>query len=155
MGTIKGFKQLCQHGFWRRCQRRVCGQVPGLEAGPQELVHHLQALGRSVGDRCGEDWRPGSDYGQFVENLPKDDCRYAVYDFEYDQPDCGGKRSKILFVLWSPDTAKIKSKMLYTSSKDGLRKKLVGIGTEIQATDSSEIDFETVLDKVTRGGTTA
>merc|ERR1719378_870829 len=96
-----------------------------------------------------------SDYGQFVENLPKDDCRYAVYDFEYDQPDGGGKRSKILFVLWSPDTAKIKSKMLYTSSKDGLRKKLVGIGTEIQATDSSEIDFETVLDKVTRGGTTA
>ena len=55
----------------------------------------------------------------------------------------------------APDTAKIKSKMVYTSSKGDLRKKLVGIGTEIQATDHSEIDFNTVLDKVTRGGTTA
>jgi cofilin len=58
-------------------------------------------------------------------------------------------------VLWSPDTAKIKSKMLYTSSLADLRKKLVGIGTEVQATDSSEIDYEEVLNKVTRGGTTA
>ena len=55
----------------------------------------------------------------------------------------------------APDTAKVKSKMIYASSKGDLRKKLVGIGTEIQATDSSEIDFATVLDKVTRGGTTA
>eukprot|EP01108_Squamamoeba_japonica_P004034 TRINITY_DN321_c0_g1_i1.p2 TRINITY_DN321_c0_g1~~TRINITY_DN321_c0_g1_i1.p2 ORF type:complete len:144 (-),score=63.82 TRINITY_DN321_c0_g1_i1:79-510(-) len=98
---------------------------------------------------------PGADYASFVAALPKDDCRYAVYDFEYEQADGGGKRTKILFVLWSPDTAKIKSKMLYTSSKADLRKKLVGIGTEVQATDASEVDFETVLDKVTRGGTTA
>lgn len=38
--------------------------------------------------------------------------------------------------------------MLYASSKDALRKKLVGVGTEIQATDSSEISHETVLEKV-------
>jgi cofilin len=96
----------------------------------------------------------GEAYEKFVAALPKDDCRYAVYDFEYEHED-GGKRSKILFVLWSPDTAKIKSKMLYTSSKDALRKKLVGIGTEIQATDAGEIDRQTVLEKVTRGGTTS
>lgn len=97
---------------------------------------------------------PGEAYEKFVAALPKDDCRYAVYDFEYEHED-GGKRSKILFVLWSPDTAKIKSKMLYTSSKDAIRKKLVGIGTEIQATDAGEIDRQTVLEKVTRGGTTS
>jgi hypothetical protein len=38
----------------------------------------------------------------------------------------------------APDTSKIKQKMLYASSKDALRKKLVGIGSEIQGTDFSE-----------------
>jgi cofilin len=37
--------------------------------------------------------------------------------------------------------------MLYTSSKADMKKKLVGIGTEIQATDMSEIDYQTVLEK--------
>jgi cofilin len=50
----------------------------------------------------------------------------------------------------SPDTSKIKPKMLYASSKDALRKKLDGIYTEIQCTDLSEVSYETVLDKVTR-----
>lgn len=50
----------------------------------------------------------------------------------------------------APDSARIKSKMLYASTKDALKKKLVGIGTEIQATDLSEIDYQTVFDKVVR-----
>ena len=50
----------------------------------------------------------------------------------------------------SPDTAKIKAKMLYASSKDALRKKLVGVATEIQATDLSEVAYDTVLDKVSK-----
>ncbi len=50
----------------------------------------------------------------------------------------------------SPDTSKVKQKMLYASSKDALRKKLDGIFTEIQCTDYSEVSHETVLDKITR-----
>lgn len=38
--------------------------------------------------------------------------------------------------------------MLYASSKDAIRKKLVGIQTEVQATDASEVSFEAVLEKV-------
>merc|ERR1711974_509190 len=86
-------------------------------------------------------------YDSFVSQLPQDDCRYAVYDFEFETPD-GGKRNKILFISWSPDSSKIKSKMLYAASKDAFRKKLVGIGNEVQATDMSEIDYQTVLEKV-------
>lgn len=52
--------------------------------------------------------------------------------------------------LRAPDTAKIKPKMLYASSKDALRKKLVGIATEIQATDLSEVAYEVVLEKVSK-----
>lgn len=100
-------------------------------------------------------------YDDFVAGLPEDDCRYAVYDFEYQKSPEEGSRSKICFVVWyccacapcdltcrAPDTAKVKQKMLYASSKDALRKKLVGIGTEVQATDASEVAFEAVLEKV-------
>eukprot|EP01097_Dermamoeba_algensis_P000448 TRINITY_DN1154_c0_g1_i4.p1 TRINITY_DN1154_c0_g1~~TRINITY_DN1154_c0_g1_i4.p1 ORF type:complete len:138 (-),score=18.95 TRINITY_DN1154_c0_g1_i4:158-571(-) len=90
-----------------------------------------------------------NDYSNFVSELPSNDCRYAVYNFEYTAED-GGSRHKIIFFLWAPDTAKVKAKMIYTSSKDSIRKKLVGIGTEVQATDRSEIAHSAVLEKVLR-----
>jgi len=91
---------------------------------------------------------PSATYEEFVKALPPNDCRYAVFDFVYEAD--GGQRNKILFVVWAPDSAKIKAKMLYASTKDAIRKKLVGIGTEIQATDLAEIDREAVLEKVMR-----
>ncbi|KAF5092431.1 hypothetical protein D0Z03_002864 [Geotrichum reessii] len=48
-----------------------------------------------------------NDYEDFLADLPENDCRYAVYDFEYDTSD-SGKRSKIVFFTWSPDTAPIR-----------------------------------------------
>jgi len=88
-------------------------------------------------------------YDDFERELKNDECRYAVYDFAYTADD-GGPRNKILFILWCPDAAKVKSKMIYTSSKDSLRKALVGIGTEVQATDRAEISREAVLEKCLR-----
>jgi hypothetical protein len=43
----------------------------------------------------------------------------------------------------APDGAKIKNKMLFASSKDALRRQLVGISTEIQGSDVGEVDFAT------------
>lgn len=41
------------------------------------------------------------DYARFVsENLPEDDCRYAVYDFEFEKSPGEGVRNKICFVVW-------------------------------------------------------
>jgi cofilin len=91
---------------------------------------------------------PSATYDDFVKALPANDCRYAVFDFAYEAD--GGNRNKILFVVWAPDSAKIKAKMLYASTKDAVRKKLVGVGVEIQATDLAEIDREAVLEKVLR-----
>ncbi|GJJ09921.1 hypothetical protein Clacol_004145 [Clathrus columnatus] len=82
-------------------------------------------------------------YDEFVADLPEDDCRYAVYDFEYEVSG-GGKRNKL-----SPDVSKIKSKMIYASSKDALRQAL-GVPTEVQATAFDEVSLEAVLDKVGR-----
>ncbi|KAI7877482.1 hypothetical protein K492DRAFT_165987 [Lichtheimia hyalospora FSU 10163] len=89
------------------------------------------------------------DYEAFLENLPADEPRYAVYDFDYEKPG-EGQRSKITFYSWIPDTAKVRQKMLYASSKDALRKKLVGLAIEIQGTDPSEVAYEVVFEKANR-----
>jgi cofilin len=44
---------------------------------------------------------PTATYQEFVKELPANDCRYAVFDFEFEAKDGdGGKRNKILFILW-------------------------------------------------------
>lgn len=91
-----------------------------------------------------------ADYDEFLGKLPENESLYAVYDFEYELPS-EGKRSKIIFFAWSPDTAPIKSKMVYASSKDALRKSLNGVAADIQGTDFSEVSYETVLEKVSHG----
>jgi cofilin len=40
-----------------------------------------------------------ADYDKFVSALPPNECRYAVFDFEYDT-EGEGKRNKILFYVW-------------------------------------------------------
>jgi len=88
---------------------------------------------------------PGSSYEQFLADIPADDCRYAVFDFDFENER--GPQNKLLFIHWAPESSKIKQKMLYTSSKLDLKKKLVGVQSEIQATDRGEIAYDTVLDK--------
>eukprot|EP01087_Luapelamoeba_hula_P001671 TRINITY_DN11402_c0_g1_i1.p1 TRINITY_DN11402_c0_g1~~TRINITY_DN11402_c0_g1_i1.p1 ORF type:complete len:138 (-),score=30.77 TRINITY_DN11402_c0_g1_i1:6-419(-) len=89
---------------------------------------------------------PSATWEDFTSDLPRHDCRYGVFDFEYEKD--GGRRNKIVFVVWCPETSKIKAKMLYTSTKESLKKKLVGIGSELQATDSSEIARSEVTARV-------
>jgi len=89
----------------------------------------------------------GDTYEQFVQQLPSDDCRYAVYDFHFDTGK-SGQREQLIFLLWCPDSAKVKKKMLYAASKDALKKKLVGINHEIQATDYSDLNQKDVTEKI-------
>ena len=44
----------------------------------------------------------------------------------------------------SPDTSKVRSKMLYASSKDRFKRELDGIQVELQATDPSEMSMDIV-----------
>ena len=89
---------------------------------------------------------PSATYDDFVAALPENDCRYAVYDHEWKQDD-GVKKNKIAFMSWSPDTSKIRTKMVYASSKDSFKRTLDGIQVEIQATDYSEADLSVMNSK--------
>ncbi|CAK7335515.1 unnamed protein product [Dovyalis caffra] len=89
---------------------------------------------------------PQQSYDDFTASLPANECRYAVYDFDFTT-DENVQKSKIFFVAWSPDTSKIRSKMLYASSKDRFRRGLDGVQVELQATDPSEMSLDIVKER--------
>ncbi|XP_028548906.1 actin-depolymerizing factor 1 [Dendrobium catenatum] len=91
-------------------------------------------------DRVGQ---PDESYDDFTACLPPDECRYAVFDFDF-VTDENCQKSKIFFIAWSPDTSRVRSKMLYASSKDRFKRELDGIQVELQATDPSEMSLDII-----------
>ncbi|MEE6514786.1 hypothetical protein FKM82_023134 [Ascaphus truei] len=61
---------------------------------------------------------------EFVNMLPHADCRYALYDATYETKET--KKEDLVFIFWAPENAPLKSKMIYASSKDAIKKKLTG-----------------------------
>ncbi|KAF3792586.1 Actin-depolymerizing factor [Nymphaea thermarum] len=91
-------------------------------------------------DKVGQ---PTESYDDFTACLPPNECRYAVFDFDFvTEEHC--QKSKIFFIAWSPDTSRVRSKMLYASSKDRFKRELDGIQVELQATDPSEIGIDII-----------
>ncbi|CAL9235079.1 Actin-depolymerizing factor homology domain [Arabidopsis suecica] len=89
---------------------------------------------------------PAESYDDFLASLPENDCRYAVYDFDFvTSENC--QKSKIFFFAWSPSTSRIRAKVLYSTSKDQFRRELQGIHYEIQATDPTEVDLEVLRER--------
>ncbi|KAG9441192.1 hypothetical protein H6P81_017046 [Aristolochia fimbriata] len=87
--------------------------------------------------------KPSDSYEDFTSCLPANECRYAVFDFDFTT-DENCQKSKIFFIAWSPDTSRVRSKMLYASSKDRFKRELDGIQVELQATDPSEMSLDIV-----------
>lgn len=116
---------------------------------------------------------PNQNYEDFAASLPADECRYAVYDFDFvTAENC--QKSRIFFIAWynspfpssillhldlllvycsvsywmflvrSPDTSRVRSKMIYASSKDRFKRELDGIQVELQATDPTEMDLDVI-----------
>ncbi|KAG4996094.1 hypothetical protein JHK84_027139 [Glycine max] len=84
---------------------------------------------------------PANGYDEFAASLPADECRYAVYDFDFvTEENC--QKSRIFFIAWSPDTSRVRSKMIYASSKDRFKRELDGIQIELQATDPTEMGLD-------------
>eukprot|EP00095_Tigriopus_kingsejongensis_P007305 maker-scaffold431_size173393-snap-gene-0.21 protein:Tk07305 transcript:maker-scaffold431_size173393-snap-gene-0.21-mRNA-1 annotation:"conserved hypothetical protein" len=87
-------------------------------------------------------------YDQFLDDVQvkdgdNDDCRYAVYDYDYVQQAEGTEasyRSKLFLMAWCPDSAKIKKKMIYSSSFDTLKKAFVGVHKVIQSNGIDELE---------------
>ncbi|CAH2069381.1 unnamed protein product [Thlaspi arvense] len=90
---------------------------------------------------------PIQTYEDFAASLPAEECRYAIYDFDFvTKENC--QKSKIFFIAWCPDVAKVRSKMIYASSKDRFKRELDGIQVELQATDPTEMDLDVFKSRV-------
>ncbi|MEE6503192.1 hypothetical protein FKM82_004765 [Ascaphus truei] len=88
---------------------------------------------------------------EFVNMLPEADCRYALYDATYETKET--KKEDLVFIFWAPENAPLKSKMIYASSKDAIKKKLTGIKHEWQVNHKEDIkDRCTLAEKL--GGNT-
>lgn len=105
--------------------------------------HISKAAAEPPAGSCQEDW---AKFSALLTGEYASKCCYAVFDFDWEAED-GHSAQKIMFVLWSPEGAKVKDKMMTTGSKDALKKALVGIGQDFQATDASEITYEECLEK--------
>ncbi|KAE8607687.1 hypothetical protein XENTR_v10011251 [Xenopus tropicalis] len=77
-------------------------------------------------------------YKAFVKMLPRNDCRYALYDALYETKET--KKEDLVFVFWAPEEASLKSKMIYASSKDAIKKRFPGIKHEWQTNTFEDIN---------------
>lgn len=95
-----------------------------------------------------------ADYDTFLGDLiakdgEADDCRYAIYDFEFTVQTQGTEalnRSKLILISWCPDTAKIKKKMVYSASFDSLKKAFTGVQKIVQANGMDEVEQSCIED---------
>lgn len=90
--------------------------------------------------------RGSTNFEHFRSNFQGNECKFGVYDYEYVGDD---KRiNKLVFVHWAPDTAPIKQRMMFASSKDFFKSNLEGIAAELQVTELNELTLEEMRDRV-------
>uniref|UniRef100_A0A6T6CIG9 ADF-H domain-containing protein n=1 Tax=Compsopogon caeruleus TaxID=31354 RepID=A0A6T6CIG9_9RHOD len=92
------------------------------------------------GDKVDAKWT------EFTKTLPENDCRYIVYDFEYEMQ--GIKKNRVIFMLWSPEYSKVKSKMIYASSQEGCVNAMEGIQRQLQSCDMDEMAYEYIANQL-------
>jgi cofilin len=93
-------------------------------------------------------------YEDFVEDLKQAEnakqCRYAIFDAKYQKVG-SHEHQKLFFLLWSPETAVVRQKMVYASSKSALKSALgEGMGKEIQAHEASDLNWDNILEQISR-----
>ncbi|XP_066536087.1 non-muscle cofilin 1-like [Hoplias malabaricus] len=104
------------------------------------IVDHQASL--KVKDVCDED----DVFKKVVSMLPAKDCRYALYDCSYATKE--SVKEDLVFIMWAPEDAPIKTKMVYASSKGALRTKLPGLKFEWQVNDPADKEKCALVEKL-------
>jgi hypothetical protein len=77
------------------------------------------------------------------------DACWALKGFQY-QTKTGGSRSKLVMIQWIPETATGKEKITYTMWSKNIKNALNGIHSCIQANGLADLDYETILERVSQ-----
>jgi cofilin len=85
------------------------------------------------------------DYNDIPNKLDKTIPVFVLYDYHYETYEIPPRKStKIILICWCPDTVPVKKRFPFAAAKDALKNAFTGIQKEIQASDYSDIDYETV-----------
>ncbi|MBL8328642.1 MAG: hypothetical protein JNJ71_07295 [Rubrivivax sp.] len=119
----------CLHEFDRLEKRKelgylVCKICPNKE-GKDEIAVERSGFAR---------------FSELVGLLPADQPRYVIFRVNTRPTD------RVLFILWRPDSSKIKQKMTYVSSCESFKSKLFGIRNHLDATSPEDLELEQVAD---------
>lgn len=87
-------------------------------------------------------------FKKFAKSLPED-CRYAVINMDY-WSYTGKVANANVFMLWSPEAASVKNKMVYSGTEAYIKHKFPMLQYAVQSCDRSENQFACVLDKLYR-----
>jgi hypothetical protein len=88
---------------------------------------------------------------QFLKSLPDNNVRYALCNFVYVSPMDNIERTKVVFIMWAPDTAKAKYKMKASMHYLDVKHQIEehgGIQLTFQANEVEDISYTTVLEKI-------
>lgn len=91
-------------------------------------------------------------WDRFVENLDAagNEVRYGIVDFSHTNERERVTRSKRIFVLWAPDSASTRQKLIATMHLRDVKNQLTQgtCGIVIQANCIDDLDYKTVLNRI-------
>jgi len=98
-------------------------------------------------------------FEQFVDAVKQkdgasEDCRYAILDYEFTLEAQGteaSQRDAILLIMYCPETARIKKKMIYSSSFDTVKRAFAGIKKAFNINEEGDLNEEFIKDKAMEG----
>ncbi|XP_016147976.1 non-muscle cofilin 1-like isoform X2 [Sinocyclocheilus grahami] len=83
---------------------------------------------------------------QILSKLPTNECRYALYDCSYASME--SVKEDLVFILSAPENASLKSRMVYASSKAGLKAKMPGLKFEWQINEPADREASCLVEKL-------
>ena len=80
-------------------------------------------------------------FDDFKAAIPDAECRYAVYDLEWEDSD-KRKIRKVLFVVYIPDGVKTADKFMYSNAKTVIRAKIGHVNKDLTINDRLDLTMD-------------
>ena len=93
---------------------------------------------------------------RMIQSLPSDQCAFLVANFDYISVTDQVQRSKVLFIIWAPNEAPVKQKMLSAFCSKAIIDECGrggGIGARLQGANMADLDYDVVKEKILRTST--
>ncbi|CAH2253257.1 cofilin-2 isoform X1 [Pelobates cultripes] len=91
----------------------------------------------------------GDFFSRLKSMFPETKCSYALLDIDYITGE--SKKQDLIFVLWAPEDAPIKEKMLFASSKPYMKQVLSGVNKQWEIHSQDDLTIDQLAQKLCTG----